>query len=484
MKPLKILIFFIAVFGVLFIVSILFPRDGIAIGEDLKLRFISQDDLFKRDSLESTYTDSLIINTLATDDPESEKEDSILVVLDALPAVNHDSLLKVRIDSISSRVYPLLLSDSARLELAGFFSLAENSQDSGELVRILHYGDSQIENDRMTARLRYRFQVVFGGAGCGMVPAVPLYSGNPTFRERSEGKWTRYTGFGKRDSTLNHNSYGVMACFSSIPIPDENELPSLEFNFIKGRRASKFSELKMFLHSYVDSGMIILHINDTIVDSIYPIQDGYQTVNYLPDYKVEKIKIHFDMEEGGRVYGISFDPSKGIQMDNMAMRGSSGMELSRTDHELIDTMMQDLNPGLILMQFGGNVVPYITNTSYYKRAFKRELEYIKSHCPYVPIIVIGPSDMATKENGQLLTYEKLEAVRDALKTAALESGCSFWDMYEAMGGENSIQDFALADPPLANPDYIHFTPKGANMVAGMFFDAVMLEYNRYLGRIQ
>jgi hypothetical protein len=37
----------------------------------------------------------------------------------------------------------------------------------------------------------------------------------------------------------------------------------------------------------------------------------------------------------------------------------------------------------------------------------------------------------------------------------------------------------MADPPLASSDYIHFTPKGANMMAGMLFDAVMLEYGRY-----
>jgi hypothetical protein len=48
-----------------------------------------------------------------------------------------------------------------------------------------------------------------------------------------------------------------------------------------------------------------------------------------------------------------------------------------------------------------------------------------------------------------------------------------------MGGKNSIQDFVVASPPLASTDYIHFTPKGANLMAGMFFDAMMLEYGKY-----
>jgi lysophospholipase L1-like esterase len=271
-----------------------------------------------------------------------------------------------------------------------------------------------------------------------------------------------------------------MACFSSIPLSFQEELPYIEFDFIEGRRASRFNRVNLFLHSYVDSGSLVIQLNDTISDTIQNISDGYQIVEYQPKIKTEKLKIVFDLKEGGRVYGIGFDPSSGIQVDNIAMRGSSGLEFRKSDKLVLDTMLSALNPGLLLLQFGGNVVPYISNVSYYKNAFKKELLYLKELCPGVGIVVIGPSDMATKENGRFVTYKKLEPVRDALKAAAQETGCAFWDMYQAMGGENSIQDFVLADPPLANPDYIHFTPKGANMMAGMFFEAVMLEYNRYL----
>ena len=46
-------------------------------------------------------------------------------------------------------------------------------------------------------------------------------------------------------------------------------------------------------------------------------------------------------------------------------------------------MMDHLSPGLILLQFGGNVVPYM-NPGYYRQAFKEELEYLQgdlSGCP-------------------------------------------------------------------------------------------------------
>jgi hypothetical protein len=40
----------------------------------------------------------------------------------------------------------------------------------GESCRILHYGDSQLEGDRISGYLRQRLQAVFGGSGPGFIP--------------------------------------------------------------------------------------------------------------------------------------------------------------------------------------------------------------------------------------------------------------------------------------------------------------------------
>ena len=100
-------------------------------------------------------------------------------------------------------------------------------------------------------------------------------------------------------------------------------------------------------------------------------------LSYEQAFEVEKVEIQFEMPEGGRIYGLGFDSESGIQVDNIAMRGSSGLEFTKSNRQTLDTMINDLNPGMIIMQFGGNVVPYIKNTSYYKKAFMRELNYLK-----------------------------------------------------------------------------------------------------------
>jgi hypothetical protein len=42
-----------------------------------------------------------------------------------------------------------------------------------------------------------------------------------------------------------------------------------------------------------------------------------------------------------------------------------------------------------------------------------------------------------------------------------------------------MASFVHADPPLASTDYVHFTNLGVNLVAEMFYNALMLEYKEY-----
>jgi lysophospholipase L1-like esterase len=144
-------------------------------------------------------------------------------------------------------------------------------------------------------------------------------------------------------------------------------------------------------------------------------------------------------------------------------------------------MYADLNPGLFILQFGGNVIPYMDGGfEKYKRFFMRELKVIKKIAPGVPVIVIGPSDMSKKVKGKYETYPNLENVRNALKEATLESGFAFWDMYEAMGGKNSMPSWVNAEPALAITDFVHFNSRGARLISEMFYNALIYEYNTWV----
>jgi lysophospholipase L1-like esterase len=269
-----------------------------------------------------------------------------------------------------------------------------------------------------------------------------------------------------------------MGAFASVPIPRDGDWPSLQYWFNTERKSGQVSRIRIFMHSYVDSASVALQINETYFDTLAYLSDGFSVADHRHPEAIKELKLSFNLPEGGRIYGISFESGGGLQVDNIAMRGGSGLIFTSMDWSTQKAMLDNLSPGLILLQYGGNVVPYM-NAAYYQRGFKRQLQFFKAACPDIPIIVIGPSDMSVREDGVFVTYPGLEKIRDALKSAALESGFGFWDLYEAMGGYNSMASFVHADPPLATADYVHFTGTGINLMAEMFYNALMLEFNEF-----
>jgi len=90
--------------------------------------------------------------------------------------------------------------------------------------------------------------------------------------------------------------------------------------------------------------------------------------------------------------------------------------------------------------------------------------------------------MSVKVQDEYVTYEILPELDRLLKEAALQNDCAYWDMYEAMGGYNTMPDWVFHDPPLAEKDFVHFNPNGANAIAKMFYNALITRYNEYISR--
>jgi len=112
----------------------------------------------------------------------------------------------------------------------------------------------------------------------------------------------------------------------------------------------------------------------------------------------------------------------------------------------------------------------------YGNWFESQIRLLKRLNPYASIIIIGPSDMSVEVDGKLQTRKYLEEVRDALKEAAFNTDSGFWDLYEVMGGRNSMISWVEADPPLAANDYTHFAPGGAKKLSKLFYTALMDDY--------
>ena len=95
------------------------------------------------------------------------------------------------------------------------FALLEQAQSEGKTYRIMHYGDSQIEMDRISSVLRQKLQEYFGGSGPNMIPAVQPVA-TISVSQHSSGLH-RYAVYGDASNQrATHNRYGVMSQFSQV----------------------------------------------------------------------------------------------------------------------------------------------------------------------------------------------------------------------------------------------------------------------------
>ena len=485
-RPPKVLAFVFSVLAVLFLLSLVFPKDGIRLGESLNLQFITLDELFGGDSLQYADISAILTGSRAISDSAYE------AMIESAPGkLSRTDTLRADAESLKMLVHPIEYPGSDTTLLYPFFRRMRRLRGTGEKLRIMHYGDSQIEGDRMTSFIRYKLQDQFGGSGIGIQPAVQLYGYQMSLMHTASDGWIRYTAFGNHDSTLRHNRYGVLGSFARFsPYPDslhpDSTLSRAWITLEQSRRTYRLTRMFRDCRIYYGNATQPVYFEVWSDGKLYDADfleasDGLQVRSWSFDHTPEKLTFNFQSACSPDFYGIALDNDWGLSVDNVSLRGSSGLIFSKMDGGLLKQMYDSLNVKLLLLQFGGNVLPYISdNYDYYEQWFTRELTTLKSLVPDLSIIVIGLADMSIKEKDRYVTYPNLENVRDALRNAAFSSGCAFWDMYAAMGGRNSMPSWVYARPSLATSDFVHFNERGARVLAEMFYNAFMHDYRAYV----
>ena len=182
------------------------------------------------------------------------------------------------------------------------------------------------------------------------------------------------------------------------------------------------------------------------------------------------------------IYGVMLDRETGVCVDNIPMRGCSGLVFTGIKADQLSGFYNTENVRLIILQYGGNSVPFTKTEkqiSDFCSDIARQIVYLQEQAPGARILFIGPSDMSTTIQGKMQTYKQLPAIVDSLRVTAVRSGAAYWDMYAAMGGQGSMTQWVRQSPPLANEDYIHFTRRGAAKMGDMLYETLMLYYEYY-----
>ncbi len=421
---------------------------------------------------------------------EKANIDSIVNAVDTVIVVD-DSKDVVKIDTKIDNATILHLNESAKADLHRFFEKLGSARMNGEKVHILHYGDSQIEGDRMTNFIRERLQSQFGGYGSGLVPAINIYPTN-TFVQSSSSNFYRYTCFG--GDKLPSRKYGAMASAAKFGFVTDslgNRYSSRAWIDIQANgnaytRAKQYHVVKMFYNSCNRNCVVNVYENGALYKSDSLITDGGQhTLEVDFGRTPGRVRFEFLSGESPVICGFSMEGDVGVQMSNIGMRGTDGGIFGSMDLNSASRMMADLETELVIMQFGGNAMPMLRDSAKvrsFANFFSNQIQTVQKMRPNAAIIVIGPSDMSRLKNGIRETYPMLPYTVQQMKKKSLENGVAYWDLFGAMGGKNSMPTWV--DKGLAGNDYIHFSTKGATVAAQLFYDAFLAEYAKWSASAQ
>ena len=335
-------------------------------------------------------------------------------------------------------------------------------------VNIVHYGDSQIEEDRISSSLRDRLQTRFGGGGTGILPAATYY----TVRESvsASAELTSFLVFGPEETKAGNNSYGPRGQFVRLD-------STVTVSFRPARKSSQPSRFFNRLTVY-GSGSLAISCKGRTQKTISAAVINCNSFE-LPD---SSINASVTISGAGDIYGISLFNDRGVSVDNIPMRACSGTVFTAINRLQLEEYFKDSGTAMVILQYGGNGVPYLKTgkaISEYCDMLERQIQRVKSVAPQAAILFIGPSDMATSVNGKRQTYPHLSEFVDSLKAGVTASGAAYWDMFSAMGGEGSMVGWVKGQPALAGPDYIHFTVAGAEKMGGMLADELIERYDIY-----
>ncbi|WP_066629727.1 SGNH/GDSL hydrolase family protein [Labilibacter marinus] len=468
-KPPKIFLYFLIIFFALGTLSYFIPAVGWKLGDTgLTFRWISLEQILKR---EQQAADSLLVASI-----DSVRIDSITI--EGLPLVDSLAQDTLVVDSISS-IPQLKYPEEFREMLYGFYQKVSTAKDSNKIIRILHMGDSQIEGDRISKYLRERFQQKFHGSGPGLVPLYDPQKQFPSVWIKNEGAWSEHVVY-NYPRLIQDNQYGIMGKVSKIDSVGESTV-FIERSGLAMPKATRFYKTRLFLKSIQEPLTINAYWGrDLISTDSLAVDENITEVNWTFEEAPKKFSLSFESKESPLFLGLSLDSVSGVALDNISMRGQSSPRLDKTNQELYQSMAEYMNIGMVVLQYGTNMVPTVTEEyDFYRITFYRQLEILKRTMPGVPVVVVGVGDVAKLSAGKVESYHHIVKIKEAQKQAAFKAGFAFFDLFEVMGGEGSMITWVNGDPKLAMSDYTHFNKPGGKKVAQWIFDAIMSEFNNY-----
>lgn len=343
-------------------------------------------------------------------------------------------------------------------------------------IRIAYYGDSMTDGDYIVQDFRNCFQNKFGGKGVGFIAIT-----NESAASRSTVKHS-FSQNWKVQSYLNIKKPWRPFGVSGDVFFADDTLNSTWVQY-QGSNAKAYKTLHKPTLFYGSSknanGSISFQIGkDSITKNL--ITENVLGAVKLSNNMLRRLQINFKNATSIPIYGINSDDGQGVHIDNFSKRGMSGLPLSKFDVNIMKAFQAKLDYDLIILHYGTNVLNYGTrNYSWYEKGMTRTVRNLNKCFENVPIVIHSTADKATKYNSQMQTDSAVVPLTIAQKRLAINTKSGFVNLYNMMGGQNSMVKWVEDIPALAGKDYTHLNSKGSKIMGELLFKNFMKGYEQY-----
>lgn len=335
----------------------------------------------------------------------------------------------------------------------------------GAITRVLHYGDSPVTADSITADARMLLQQRFGDAGHGFVLIAKPWAwyGHRGIRLASRG-WRMEPASQSRARDGFHglggvNFIGSPSASSTIQLPDDRHT-RVQVYFEQQPGGGTFS---------LSAGGTLLGDVETAGDSKAP---GFAAFALPP----QTDEVTLTVRSGSvRVFGWSFEKAgPGIVYNSLGLNGGQvQVALRYFEPTQWAEELQHEKPDLVVINYGTNesVFPdYIER--YYEKELRSLVERVRASVPRAAVLIMSPMDRGVREGGEIVTPEILPRIVEIQAKVAMETGCAFFNTFEAMGGAGTMAKWYASQPRLVSADFMHPLPGGAAIVGRLLNSAI------------
>jgi lysophospholipase L1-like esterase len=343
------------------------------------------------------------------------------------------------------------------------------ARQPGAVTRILHYGDSPTTADSITADVRRLLQQKFGDAGHGFLLIAKPWA------------WYGHSGV-----TLDGEGWRIEPASQGRAADGFHGLGGVSF------RGEAGAVSRVRLPDAMHTGGVVAYLAQP-GDGSFEVSAGAAVIAQVHTAAEDKApafaeftrpagtqEIELRVTSGRvRLFGYRFDKGRtGVQYSSLGVNGAQVQMMTRYfEAGQWALAMQHEKPDLVVLNYGTNESIY---PAYIEKQYPEELRTaitrIRQALPDASLLIMSPMDRGVMEGGDIVTPPAVEMLIGVQKRIAAETGCAFFNTFEAMGGAGTMGRWYHSQPRLVSADFMHPLPQGAAKVGALFEEALVMAY--------